>query len=103
MRKMKCCPKCGSTDINPLAFYLPSIWKCSDCGYEGAFIIEGSKLTEEMQERYRKGFNIIDRVGEECCMNDWDGSTDNWPKTLEDCMKSVATIVEDTGYVGLRL
>jgi len=45
-RRMKCCPKCGSTNINFPVFYCPSIWKCLDCGYEGAFIIEDSKLAE---------------------------------------------------------
>jgi transposase len=45
--KMKHCPKCGSTNINSAVLYRPSIWKCLDCGYEGAFIIEGRKPTEK--------------------------------------------------------
>jgi len=52
--RMKFCPKCGSTNINFLVFYRPSIWKCLECGYEGAFMVEDSKLAEKIQERYRK-------------------------------------------------
>jgi hypothetical protein len=47
MIRMKHCPKCGSTSVNFPVFYCPSIWKCLDCGYEGAFIIEDSRLTEK--------------------------------------------------------
>ncbi len=43
LEKLKFCPKCGSTNINFLAFYRPSTWKCLDCGYEGAFILEGGE------------------------------------------------------------
>jgi len=53
-RRIKFCPKCGSTNINFPIFYRPSIWKCLDCGYEGAFIVEDSKLATKIQERYRK-------------------------------------------------
>ena len=86
MRRMKCCPKCGSTNINFLVFYRPSVWKCLDCGYEGAFIIEDCELAEKLQERYQKRCNIIDWAEEERRMDNWDGSTDNWPKILEDHM-----------------
>lgn len=44
---MKHCPKCGSTDIGFPLFYRPSIWRCSECGYEGAFIIEDGRLAEK--------------------------------------------------------
>jgi len=101
MKRMKCCPKCGSTNINSLVFYRPSTWNCLDCGYEGAFIIEGSELTEEMQERYRKRCSIIGGVEGEPRMDSWDVSTDNMLKTLEDHVKSVVTTVEDDN-VGLR-
>jgi ribosomal protein L37AE/L43A len=73
MIKMKCCPKCGSTNINFLAFYHPSIWKCQDCGYEGAFIIEDSELTEKMQEYYQGKRGIIGMVENEFSMDDWVG------------------------------
>ena len=51
---MRFCPKCGSANLNVLVFYRPSIWKCLDCGYEGAFILEDSKLAEKLKEQYRK-------------------------------------------------
>ena len=50
LERKKFCPKCGSTNINFSVFYRPSIWKCLDCGYEGTFILEGSKLAEEIRE-----------------------------------------------------
>lgn len=50
----KFCPKCGSANLNILVFYRPSSWKCLDCGYEGSFIIEDSKLAEQIRERHRK-------------------------------------------------
>jgi DNA-directed RNA polymerase subunit M len=85
MTRTKCCPKCGSTNINFLVFYRPSTWKCLDCGYEGAFITQDGELVEE-QERDKKRCNIIDWTEETCRMNWWDGSTGNWPKILEDYM-----------------
>jgi ribosomal protein L37AE/L43A len=54
LRRMKFCPKCGSTNVNFLVYYRPSIWKCLDCGYEGAFIVEDGKFAEKIQERYRR-------------------------------------------------
>jgi len=54
MRKIMFCPKCGSANINCLVFYRPSIWKCLNCGYEGAFIVEDGKLAEKIQECYLK-------------------------------------------------
>lgn len=53
-RRMKYCPKCGSPNINSLVFYRPSIWKCLDCGYEGALIIEDGTLAERIQKDYQK-------------------------------------------------
>jgi ribosomal protein L37AE/L43A len=52
--RMKFCPKCGSTNINFLIFYRPSIWKCLDCGYEGALIVEDGKLAEKIRKHYQK-------------------------------------------------
>jgi DNA-directed RNA polymerase subunit M len=53
LREMKFCPRCGSTNINFLVFYRPSIWRCLDCGYEGALIVEDGKLARKIRERYR--------------------------------------------------
>ena len=52
--RMKFCPKCGSTNINFLIFYRPSIWKCLRCGYEGALIVEDGKVAEKIRKRYQK-------------------------------------------------
>lgn len=99
MRRMKCCPKCGSTNINPLVFYRPSTWKCLDCGYEGAFIIENSDFAEQVQG-HRGRCNIVNRVEEDPRIDHWGGSTDNWQKMLEDHVKTVATDIKDNNYVG---
>ena len=52
--RMKFCPKCGSSNINFPIFYRPSIWKCIDCGYEGALIVEDSNVAKKIKERYWK-------------------------------------------------
>ena len=103
MRMMKHCPKCGSAHVSPLVFYRPSIWKCLDCGYEGAFIIEGGTFAEIMQERYRKRHGILGWVGGEPRMNNCGGPADDWQRTLEDRMKSFAATIEDSAHAGLRL
>ncbi len=54
MRSVRFCPKCGSTNLNVSVFYRPSIWKCLNCGYEGAFILEDSKLAEKLREQFQK-------------------------------------------------
>ncbi len=51
---VKFCPRCGSTNLNPLVIYRPSIWKCLECGYEGVFIVEDSKLAEKIRVKYHK-------------------------------------------------
>jgi DNA-directed RNA polymerase subunit M len=52
--QIKFCPKCGSPNINCLVFYRPSMWKCLDCGYEGALIVEDGTLAEKIREKYQK-------------------------------------------------
>jgi len=79
MTGMKCCPKCGSTEINPAVFYRPSIWRCSDCGYEGAFIIDDCGFAGQMQGRF--GGRAINLVAGERRMDYRGGSADRWPKT----------------------
>jgi DNA-directed RNA polymerase subunit M len=54
LARIKFCPKCGSTNINFLIFYRPSIWRCLDCGYEGALIVEDGKVAEKIRKRYQK-------------------------------------------------
>ena len=52
--RMKFCAKCGSTNINFLIFFRPSMWKCLDCGYEGALIVEDGKVAEKIRKRYQR-------------------------------------------------
>ncbi len=54
LRSVRFCPKCGSTNLNVSVFYRPSIWKCLNCGFEGAFILEDSILPEKVREEYEK-------------------------------------------------
>lgn len=81
MREVKCCPKCGSTNINFLVFYRPSVWKCLDCGYEGAFIIKDSEFGDKMQERYLGRCNTINRVEREPHTSNWDHKQELWKTT----------------------
>jgi DNA-directed RNA polymerase subunit M len=54
LARRKFCPKCGSPNVNFLVFYRPSIWRCLECGYEGAFIVEDSRLAEKIGKRHLK-------------------------------------------------
>jgi DNA-directed RNA polymerase subunit M len=58
--RVKFCPKCGSTNVNFAVFYRPSIWRCLDCGYEGAFIAEGGELTESTLEKLSQRMKELD-------------------------------------------
>jgi hypothetical protein len=78
---MKCCPKCGSTNMTFPAFYRPSIWKCLDCGYEGAFIVENGKLPEKMQGCNLERGNIMDWPEGEIRVNNMTILTGNSLKT----------------------
>jgi len=56
MKKLKFCPKCGSTRMY-WASGLPqlwSIWECKECGYRGALVIEDSESAAKIRERYLK-------------------------------------------------
>jgi ribosomal protein L37AE/L43A len=100
MERMKCCPKCGSTNINFAVFYRPSIWKCSDCGYEGAFIIENDcKLAEKLQERYRKRHSINDEMEPEISLYDCGGSTSNQQKVLEGLAELIDMSIGDNNVI----
>jgi len=54
LETVKFCPKCGSANIYVLGFFRPSTWKCIDCGYEGAFILEDSNMAEKIRKRYQE-------------------------------------------------
>ncbi len=52
MRNIKFCPTCGSTNIE---WELPqtwSQWRCRECGYLGAFIIEDGTMAEQIRRSY---------------------------------------------------
>lgn len=70
--RMKCCPKCGSTNISSLVFYRPSTWKCLDCGYEGTFIIVNSDFAEQVQGHHLR-CNTVNRVEEDPRIDYWGG------------------------------
>ena len=40
MRKIKKCPRCGSTNIKWVLPQMWSLWECYDCGYQGALVVE---------------------------------------------------------------
>ena len=48
----KFCPNCGSSNIKWLNPQMWSTWKCWDCGYQGAVVIEDEKLAEEIQKKF---------------------------------------------------
>ncbi len=54
LRRIKFCPKCGSTNISFPIFYRPSIWKCLNCGYEGSLIVEDGDVAKEIRRHYRE-------------------------------------------------
>ena len=75
---IKHCPKCGSTNVNSTTIYQPSVWKCLDCGHEGAFIIEGDERVEEMLERHEGRCSVTDWLRGTPRIDEWNGSADSW-------------------------
>jgi hypothetical protein len=56
MKKVKFCPKYGSSDVF-WASGLPqlwSVWECRNCGYRGALILEDSKLAAKLRSEWQK-------------------------------------------------
>ena len=56
MKRVKFCPKCGSTDVF-WASGLPqlwSTWECRRCGYRGPLILEDSEMAAKLREDYSK-------------------------------------------------
>ncbi len=51
VKRLKYCPKCGSSDLSVVIFYRPSIWKCLNCGYEGAIILENGSIAAKLREK----------------------------------------------------
>jgi len=82
MRRLKHCPKCGSTHLAPDVFYRPSIWRCSDCGYEGAFIIEGDAFAGLTQERNLQISGTIGLREMGLRENVWEEPAEDWQNTF---------------------
>ena len=51
---MKFCPKCGSINVDWVLPYDRQKWKCKDCGYIGALIVEDGKMAEGVRREYVK-------------------------------------------------
>jgi transcription factor S len=51
-RSVKFCPNCGSTNIKWLNPQMWSIWKCWDCGYIGAVVIEDGDMADEIRNNF---------------------------------------------------
>ena len=50
--RVKFCPSCGSKNVQ---WELPqtwSVWKCWDCGYVGALIVEDGLMADEVRKDY---------------------------------------------------
>ncbi|UCE36082.1 MAG: hypothetical protein JSW00_11040 [Thermoplasmata archaeon] len=57
-KKIKFCPECGSPNIQ---WELPqtwSKWKCLECNYIGAFIIEDGEIAVQIRKDYIKRYLI---------------------------------------------
>ncbi len=51
VKRLKYCPKCGSSNITVVVFYRPSIWKCLNCEYEGAIVLENGSIAAKLREK----------------------------------------------------
>jgi len=54
-KRIKFCPKCGSSNINLLPFYRPSTWRCLNCGYEGALMMLENNESPEKTQKDQEG------------------------------------------------
>lgn len=54
--RVKFCPTCGSTNIFWVSGLpqLWSLWECKECGYKGAFVLEGGNLGVKLREEWKK-------------------------------------------------
>lgn len=53
-KKFKFCPVCGSYNIEWELPHTWSKWRCRECGYIGALIIEDGKIAKLIREDYVK-------------------------------------------------
>ena len=54
MKTKKFCPNCGSTNIKWVIPQNWSMWRCYDCGYYGAVVIEDGEMACEIRKDYLK-------------------------------------------------
>ena len=52
--KIKFCPECGSPNIEWLLPQVWSKWRCKNCGYIGAFILDDGKIADELRKQWEK-------------------------------------------------
>ncbi len=51
---VKFCPNCGSMNIKWVNPQMWSIWRCWDCGYQGAVVVEDKEIADEIRKYYLK-------------------------------------------------
>lgn len=57
------CPVCGSADLYYEAGgYAGAVYHCKECGYVGAFVVEGN---EEMVEKIKEKYKLEKKTKEE--------------------------------------
>ncbi len=48
------CPVCGSSNVEWILPQTWSMWRCKDCGYIGALIVEDGELAEKIKAEWLK-------------------------------------------------
>jgi len=51
---VKFCPNCGSMNIKWVNPQMWSIWRCWDCGYQGAVVVEDREIADAIRKNYLK-------------------------------------------------
>ncbi|WP_286242854.1 hypothetical protein [Methanobacterium ferruginis] len=51
-KSVKFCPNCGSLNIKWVNPQMWSIWKCWDCGYQGAVVLEDGEMADKIREKF---------------------------------------------------
>ncbi len=50
----KFCPNCGSRNVEWTLPQTWSTWRCLDCGYIGALIVEDGRIADQIRQEYRE-------------------------------------------------
>jgi len=59
---VKYCPRCGSSNIEWVIPQDWSRWRCRECGYMGALIVENGELAEEIRKHWNSGQQAHDSM-----------------------------------------